>query len=81
MDCGRNRMAGEPRMETLQARGRKAVALLLLAALGLLQGCVERRYTDSELNHRERSSLSTAKRSARRRLQRALSIMETGKSP
>ena len=45
MDCGRNRMAGEPRMEMLRARGRKAVALLLLAPLGLLQGCVERRYT------------------------------------
>ena len=45
MDCRRNRMAGEPRMEKLQAKGRVAVALMLLAGLSLLPGCVERRYT------------------------------------
>jgi hypothetical protein len=45
MDCRWSRMAGEPRMGMLRAKGRFAVALLLLASLSLFSGCVERRYT------------------------------------
>jgi PEGA domain len=45
MECRWSRTAGEPRMEKLRAKGRAVAALLLLVALSLFSGCVERRYT------------------------------------
>jgi hypothetical protein len=41
----KDQLLGEPRMGRLHARTRGLAPLLMLVALGLLSGCVERRYT------------------------------------
>jgi hypothetical protein len=40
-----DQVPGEPRMDELHAKARGPAALLMLVALGLFSGCVERRYT------------------------------------